>query len=219
MDAGIDYFLTPHFGFPWEKMPPVVVGRPLFDNFLVTKFSFSFLRSKSIFKDFLDIFITKINIGDFLVLINKSCPLLQLWFARQPSHNVFDVDVTDTVFALHIGTSAKRSAKTIKGNLDAIKSWTPLSKTIKPNYLQVAVRGRTECMRFAFTNNHSPYASLYSREFAPIKCGNTCCTKKYITQKLKCNHTNKESIQEKVVKDTDKRRLSYKNSRFHSWRG
>ena len=110
----------------------------------------------------------------------------QLWFSRQPAHNIFDVDLTDTVFALHIGTSAKRTKKTSQGNIEAIARWSPLKSGLKPTTLNVAIRGRTECMRHVFTNHHSPYAGLYTREFGAIKCGNTCCTKTYKRQKLRC---------------------------------
>lgn len=35
-DFAIDYFLTPRYGFPWQDIPPIVVGRPEVDNYIVS---------------------------------------------------------------------------------------------------------------------------------------------------------------------------------------
>ncbi len=33
--TGVDYFFSTRDGFPWAAIPPFVVGRPTFDNWLV----------------------------------------------------------------------------------------------------------------------------------------------------------------------------------------
>ena len=33
---GFDYFFSMRDGFPWEIIPPFVIGRPVFDNWLVS---------------------------------------------------------------------------------------------------------------------------------------------------------------------------------------
>ena len=35
-DYGIDYFITPRHGFPWQQIPALVIGRPEVDNFVVS---------------------------------------------------------------------------------------------------------------------------------------------------------------------------------------